>query len=67
VTDKSFFDQIDEKLQEFDRAIEAAEEVLDGMKAQRALVVTMRETMLGIEANQALYQGKIEEYHREQS
>jgi hypothetical protein len=67
VSEKSFFDQLDEKVQEFDCAIQVGEDMINGLRAQRDLVVTIRDAVLGVEANSALYQGKIEEFQREQS
>lgn len=62
-----FFEVVDAKVAEYDRAIEVGQSLVDGLKDQRSQILTIRDAMLAVEANMALYEGKIEQYQQEQS
>jgi hypothetical protein len=65
--DNKFYEVVEAKLAEYDRAIAVGQELLAGLQEQRDQVVLIRDAMLTVEANAALYQGKIEQYQQGQS
>lgn len=55
------YDKLDEKIAEYDKAISTATDMLNGMKAQRDLLVTLRDTLSSLEVNHLVQRARVDE------